>query len=153
MWDDRIRELALDENPVATVKVADCVLEVRRQPSSNDLWAIATGPLGRWPSQVISGDWISKRRELGPLPVHMAVLPKGSVEVRVDDVFALHLRPRGRRLRVTYLYMGFPFGGGDLALPSGQRLSYWQRLVDLVQGRRGDDGVFYLIGDDEPRDA
>jgi hypothetical protein len=153
MWDDRIRELGLDQKPLASATVADCVVEVRRQPSSNDLWAIATGPLGRWPSQMISGDWISERRELGPLPVRRAVLPKGSVEIRLDDDFALHVRARGRRLGVTYLYQGFPFGGGDVALPSGRRLSYWQRLVDVVQGRRGDDGISFLIGDDEPKDV
>jgi hypothetical protein len=152
MWDERIRELGLDPKPIANATVADCVLELRRQPSSNDLWAIVTGPLGRWPSQVISGEWISKRRELGPLPVRRAVLPKGSVEVRLDDDFALHLRARGHRLGVTYLYKGFPFGGGDLALPSGRRLSYWQRLVDFVRGRRGDDMAF-LVADDDPKGA
>lgn len=143
MWDERIRELELDE-PIASVILADCVMELRRQPSSNDVWMIAIGPLGRWPSQVLSGEWISKRTELGPLPVARAILRKGSVEVRVDDDFAFHLRARGRRLGVTYLFKGYPFGGGDFGLPSARGLNYWQRLVDLLRGRRG-DGVDFLV--------
>jgi hypothetical protein len=150
MWDEHIRKLGLEEKPIASVTVADCVLELRRESSSNDLWAVATGPLGRWPSPVISGDWMSKRRELGPLPVARAVLRRGSVGLRVDDDFELHLRARGRRLAVIYIYQGFPFGGGDLGFPSGRRLSYWQRAVDFLRGRRG-DGVDFFVADDDPK--
>jgi hypothetical protein len=148
MWDERIRDLRLDPKPIVSATVADCVLELRRQRSSNDVWAVVTGPLGRWPSLVISDQWMSKRRELGPLPVRRADLPRGSVEMRVDDDFTLHLRARGRRLGITYLYKGFPFGGADVALPSGRRLSYWQRMVDFLRGRRGGDMAFSAADED-----
>jgi hypothetical protein len=150
MWDERIEKLGLEEKSIASVTVADCVVELRRQPSSNDLWAIATGPLGTWPAQVLPGEWIAKRQELGPLPVPKAVLRRGSVEMRLDDEFALHLRARGRRLAVTYLYQGFPFGGGDFGLPSGRRLGYWQRLADFLRGRRGDD-MGFSVSDGDPK--
>jgi hypothetical protein len=150
MWDGPIQNLGLEKKPIASVTIADCVVELRRQPSSNDLWAIATGPLGSWPAQVLSGEWIAKRSELGPLQVPKAVLRRGSVEVRVDGEFALHLRARGRRLAVMYVYKGSPFGGGDFGLPSGRKLNFWQRLRDFLRGRRG-DRVGVLVSDGQPK--
>jgi hypothetical protein len=143
MWGEFIKGLGLDVKPIASVNVADCAVELRRQQSSNDVWIIATGPLGTWPALVLSGELITKHQEIGPLPVERATLRKGSVAMSIDDDFALHLRARRRRLQVRVIYKGFPNGGGDFGLPSGRGLKPWQRLTDFLRGRRGDGVMIY----------
>lgn len=128
-------------DPVGAVQLNDCELTFRRQVATNDVWCVATGPLGTFaycvitdevlrlvqrPARDASRDELSRRRTM--------TWP----QVRIGDDFVVAVRAAGNRLSYAYLFGdGAAFGGGESGLPSARQSTPLDRARSWLSGARG----------------
>jgi hypothetical protein len=135
----------LDE-AFARVQLADCILEFRRQRTTQDVWCIETGPLGTIALPIIDRaglDRVLAMRTPGERRPWRG--PKG-VRIKLDEDFAIDVRLRGAEILGTYLFAdGSPFGGFGGGLPTRHRLAPHLRMLDWLRGRRGSGHIEYAV--------
>jgi hypothetical protein len=140
----------LDE-AFARVQLADCILEFRRQRTTQDVWCVQSGPLGTIAIPII--DRAGLARVLAartPEQRRPWRGPKG-VRIKLDADFAIDVRLRGSEIVGTYLFAdGSPFGGFGGGLPTRRKLAPHLRALDWIRGRRGSGRVEYAVHRDRP---
>jgi len=140
----------LDE-PFARVQLADCILEFRRQRTTQDVWSIQSGPLATIAIPIIDRAGLDRVLAMrAPAERRPWRGPKG-VRIRLDHDFAIDVRLRGAELVGTYLFAdGSPFGGFGGRLPTRRKLAPHLRLLDWLRGRRGSGRIEYAVHRDRP---
>jgi hypothetical protein len=131
-------------DPVGMVELNDCWLTFRRQITTNDVWCVATGPLGVFAYLMITHEVL--RRVQAGRPGRDATRDESSrrrtmgwQKVQIEDDFVVALRARGNRLSYTNLFGdGAAFGGGEFGLPSLRRRSLLEWARSWLSGPRGD---------------
>ncbi len=130
----------------ARVQLADCILEFRRQRSTQDVWCVQSGPLGTIAIPIIHRAGLDRvlagRNPSDRRPWHGS---KG-VRIRLDADFAIDVHLRGAEIIGTYLFAdGTPFGGFGGSLPTRRELAPRLRVLDWLRGRRGSGRIDYAV--------
>jgi hypothetical protein len=142
MDQDPVRRERLGD-PIATVVLNDCQLTFRRQLGSNDVWCVATGPLGAVALPLIEDAALRRvragRAARGASRDESSRQKfRGRHQVQIDDDFVVAVRADGNRLSYGYLFGdGAAFGGGGSGLPTLRRLNLLARARLRLSGARG----------------
>lgn len=143
MEQDAIKRERLGD-PIGTVELNDCQLIFRRQVGSNDVWCLATVPLGTFALRLME-DAALRRVQAGRAArddsrdASSQQRFRAWRHVRIEDDFVVAVRARGNRLSYEYLFGdGAAFGGGDAGFPSLRRPNLLERLRLWLSGVRGD---------------
>ena len=140
----------LDE-AFARVQLADCILELRRQRTTRDVWCIQSGPLGTIAIPIIERAGLDRvLAARSPEDRRPWRGPRG-VRIRLDADFAIDVRVPGAEIVGTYLFAdGSPFGGFSGPLPTRRTLAPHLRAWDWLRGRRGSGRIEYAVHRDRP---
>lgn len=129
--------------PLATVELNDCHVTFRRQRGTNDVWSVATGPLGTFGHRLIENKVLQQVQLMRPArDASRDDASRRRVrewrQVRIDDDLVIALRARGNEVSYAYLFGdGAGFGGGGSRLPSSRRANPLERARSWLSGRRG----------------
>jgi len=131
-------------DPIRTIELNDCQLSFHRQVATNDIWCVATGPLGITAFRVMENG-VLRRVQAGRI-ARDATRDEASRQrfrawyrVQIEDDFVVAVRPSGDRLSYEFLFGdGAAFGGGVSGLPSLRRRSLVERVRWRLSGARGD---------------
>ncbi len=135
----------------ATVGLLDCVIELRRQRTTQDVWMTERGPLGTLAHPSATRAILDRIRAARTPEDHRPWRGAKGVRIKLDDDFAIDVRVRGAELLGRHLFVdGSPFGGFGGHLPSRHQLPLYRRAWDWVRGRRGSGQIEYAVRREEP---